>query len=294
MRTCQHCGGPLKRDGRYCSYACKYEASKRSVSLVCPNCGKTFSVRPSELRPGRNSAIFCTRHCALRWSEERVRSLRAEGKPLIVVDKDAITCSVCGEVLKTIGAHFLRHGLSTRNMGHLERNLLMGLECGARCVPEKIRERMRENADIRNFGDRRRKGGPDNGWERVALLRALVPLPRPTREKISMTCIKNAWSQHVAACTTRTCGFCGNGFKVNRGNPRVRCPDCVKARLVIPRSGKPCPRGRFTTLAERKNLVWELRQRGLTRRQIAENLHISTRQAQRDLRRAGGQEGGLQ
>lgn len=222
---CKICGRTLVRKQKiYCSYTCKWKDTHKSV-LVCRNCGKTFELWPSEAK--RRFVEFCDVACKLEFSDREVKRLRSEGKPLISVLENSVICNVCGRKIKTVGSHMGTHGVKTMGMGHLERNLILGIGLGERAVPPTVQERMRDTARIENIPER---GGPIGvDWHRVAHLRSGFPVPESVRE----TCIKNAHAAHEAACVNAICKGCGKQFVTRRAFGRKYCSTkCAKNQIM--------------------------------------------------------------
>lgn len=102
QKTCEHCGkwftlrsGHLAKKQRFCSMACKAEASRGvpkqkhpavAAPRECPQCQQTFQPRPLA-----HSQKFCSKACALK-NAQRVASERSGAE-----DRN---CEHCGKVFR--------------------------------------------------------------------------------------------------------------------------------------------------------------------------------------------------
>ncbi len=194
--TCEICDRPLNKGKKFCSLECKGLAERKSrLILTCKHCGKEFWLHPSVAK--RRPTDFCNVKCAIAFSEIEVQRLRSQGLPLIEVFDDYCLCKICGETLKVPGSHLKTHGVRTFGMGHLERNLVLGLGLGERALPKTVLDIMSARAKISNFGESRHTGGhTDVDYFKLASLRLGFPIPQAVKE----ACVKNAHEAHERAC----------------------------------------------------------------------------------------------
>lgn len=89
--SCQNCGNdfsvPEHKSGRkYCSEDCQYQSmQKEYITLSCPNCCKSFDVKPSV----SESRTYCSKECVGEAT-----------KPGREKNMDSVECEVCGDMFK--------------------------------------------------------------------------------------------------------------------------------------------------------------------------------------------------
>lgn len=118
----------------------------------CVYCEKEFTPNGDSYR--RKQQITCTEQCRSLYERSRVDVLIGEGKALISIFSDFVTCNICGKSLKVAGTHFARvHRLDVGSHLRLsERQIIYGLKQGQRCVPESIRTKQGELNIRTGFG----------------------------------------------------------------------------------------------------------------------------------------------
>lgn len=252
MVNCKQCGCKIvsyraSRTPVYCSVRCRSESQRSKWEFACRFCGKTFLVHPSAAKERPELSDFCRIACRIEFSEREIKRRRLENLPLIQVNRDSIQCLICGRSYRVIGTHMGTHGLNTRHLNHHERNLALGLGCGARAVPDSVLDRMRiRGMSINYFGDKRHHGSTNTDHAYMASLRASFPI---TDVQVA-TLSQNAKIQHEKACARRIrlervgfkiCAECGQRKDLSefgRSNRGARgyhctCKKCFTMRRKI-------------------------------------------------------------
>jgi len=100
-----------------CSSACRGQVARTRVTRECQNCGKGFSVSPSQFRYYKGAGKYCSRECSYQGTikQTALKPLRDKygrsGRKVdqdwkkAVREKDQNTCQRCGKVEKYIHTH---------------------------------------------------------------------------------------------------------------------------------------------------------------------------------------------
>lgn len=247
--------------------------------LTCKYCGKEFSVENSYYR--RNSKLwdsnpFCSLQHRMEFAEAEIKRLRSSNEPLIEVGVDDILCRVCGMRLKSIGSHMsMVHGVETKGIGHLARNILLGLKHGERAVTSRMINQMRDRArnDPNFYLPTVTINDYKINWSEIGKLRSLI---KPSDDVVTR-CIQNAHASHEAACSRREerrCWSCGELFRCRNTEPSKNCARCRHLAHIA----------RMTKGNTLSPEIASLYSRGIGTRAIASMLGINRKTVQRVVR----------